>query len=275
MICNCSGGPCDILTGTCDEESKCPSQCTTCSDSGVCMACLTGFYGPQCDQQCSRVCNDLGCYQNGTCYQCRAVNVYGVFCNFECSSLCPSFTCDRWKGQCHLKCSSLCETCDVSSGKCSKCREPIRYGDRCQNICSFGCANLSCHRTSGECFACNGGIFGSFCNRTCSSSCSSNGCDMEFGKCHACLSQNSYGDFCDKPCSDTCNHSQCDRNGECTSGCVINRYGPRCEFMCSENCNATITGNRCDDQGRCLIGCSPGYKGRDCGTGNCRIKLQT
>jgi len=104
-------------------------------------------------------------------YSCFSPNVYGVNCNIQCNSLCRNRTCDRWTGQCHLKWSSLCETCGASSGKCTKCREPIRYGDRCQNQCNAGCAYMICNHLSGECFACNDGLYGSFCNVSCSSAC--------------------------------------------------------------------------------------------------------
>ena len=126
IVCDCNGGPCNIVTGKSDGPSTCPSH-------GLCTACLTGLYGPKCGQQCSNMCTVLGCHQNGTCYQCKNTNIYGLGCNIQCSSLCINFTCDRWTGECPLQCSSLCETCDVSSGKCIKCRDPKQYGSNCQN----------------------------------------------------------------------------------------------------------------------------------------------
>ena len=251
------------MTGQCHEQSTCPSQCTTCSDTGLCTSCQTGYYGTQCNQMCLNSCNG-GCHQNGTCYQCSNANVYGLNCNIQCSSLCVNDTCDRWTGECPLQCSSRCEVCDSNTGKCMMCKDRKLYGNNCQYSCNSGCGTLACNQTTGECFSCSNGLWGAFCNASCSIGCSSSGCDRESGKCFECANKTLYGDLCETLCSDYCVKNQCEQKGECSFGCDTNQFSQMCKTKCS--CNETAIGNGCDEVGRCLERCVPAYTERDCET---------
>jgi len=160
-VCNCRGCPCDISTGECKELSACESKCTNFLETGVCTACQVGFYGSQCSYECPNGCSGMcdfnkgtcdackvdyyghkcdkncylrcsGCHQNGTCLQCTQPDMYGTYCDQQCSSLCINKTCDRWTGKCALRCDIQCETCDHHTRKCTKCKQNSNYGDNCQ-----------------------------------------------------------------------------------------------------------------------------------------------
>jgi len=225
-------------------------------------------YGSHCKDQCSHVCSNFSCHQNGTCFQCSVTNVYGFNCNIQCSSLCVNATCDRWTGKCPLKCNSLCEQCDSSTGLCTKCPLNKLYGNICEYPCNTGCLNQSCNHTTGECISCTTGYWGPFCNNTCNSGCSLGKCDRDTGTCFECANKTSYGDLCNTTCSHYCSNGQCEQNGKCSFGCETNHFSAMCKTKCSAICNIT-TSSLCDDLGQCLEKCVQSYTGEDCKTGMC------
>ena len=65
-------------------------------------------------------------------------------------------------------------------------------------------------------------------------------------------------------------NAQQKEDGNCSLGCILNHYGPRCEFSCSTNCKGTEDWVVCDANGACLGGCVDGYSGDKCLTGEKR-----
>jgi len=196
--------------------------------------CKDGFYLYIMCYPCLSSCQTCSFPNIDRCDTCKP-GFWGTSCNNRCATGCEGGVCKIDDGNCKIVCPSQCALCS-HSGVCTTCRTGY-YGHQCSQTCpggwNDGC-DINTGVTSGLCSSCKDGYF---------------------------------GQFCDVPCNDTCINSQCNRTGECTTGCITNHYGPKCENLCSSNCKPTLNGLLCDDQGGCLEGCFQGFTGDDCMTG--------
>ncbi|KAK3607540.1 hypothetical protein CHS0354_025797 [Potamilus streckersoni] len=266
---------------------SCPANCYECDQvTGVCLACDSGFYGPDCNQSCGRCKrNTKGAIQcdrqTGKCEDCMN-GWYGWRCNESCSTTCRTTSCDRYTGKCEdcmngwfgwrcdKSCSTKCQSvsCDRVTGNCDLC-ETGYFGLQCTEECNQNCLNVNvtgCDKQTGFCNICADGFFDNRCNETCINYCGANPCDKLTGVCQRCPS-GFYGEKCEKRCNVNCHASEitknvCDRDsGYCVQGCNAKWYNEFCQSPCS----ATCVEDRChQDSGVCLLGCVTGFTGDTC-----------
>ncbi|XP_053385676.1 protein draper-like [Mercenaria mercenaria] len=313
----------------------CPEDCTSCNEFSNCTSCKPGKWGSvnQCQFTCVDKCYNRECeYDTGYCIQCKS-GLYGPRCQFNCS-VCKGDLCD-FRGCTHgckqgyyesdLKCETCptdcrycndartcqicndgfhlyqfhsnlkifvhciscslgsncssycaiqnCNNCKILDGdlKCTDCSEGYRFnGKICipnTTSCSQGCSS-HCD-DNGICVgSCNAGWTGERCSGKCSDKCLT--CDKSNGHiCHQCK-----GDFFTVSCNVACNPSciteegkqTCRLNdGYCLNGCERNFWGPDCDQPCSNGCNNSIL--MCErSNGTCKHGCKDGYSGDKCDT---------
>ncbi|XP_021356828.1 receptor-type tyrosine-protein phosphatase epsilon-like isoform X2 [Mizuhopecten yessoensis] len=157
--------------------------------------------------------------------------------------------------QCPLGCSSSSSnTCDQSSGSCFQCIIGS-YGSFCNQSCSGNCKNSVCDKSNGRCTECDDGSYGSFCNQTCSVNCKNKVCNMVNGQCTDGCVTGFVGDFC--TCPANCIDSICS-SGQCTD-CKDGFYGPVCT-PCPVGCST----DKCDKTSGHCGHCSPGNYGDTC-----------
>nr|XP_034315169.1 uncharacterized protein LOC117685067 isoform X2 [Crassostrea gigas] len=244
----------------------CNKQCD--KDTGDCI-CKNGLWGQFCKQACPLFCSKNECNSNtGNCYNCIA-GYYGLQCDNECSFGCQK-SCNMTSGlclckpgyyqsNCFLKCSSNCldGECYQERGICSACNNGS-YGDFCDLKC-FGDCNDKCDKGTGICGSCAKEKYGTYCNQTCPRNCTEGACKRETGKCEKCL-KNTFGTYCNQTCPNNCTEGVCDRDtGKC-SKCVKNTFGTYCNQTCPNNCKAGV----CNiDNGDCEK-CMAGYRGEKC-----------
>lgn len=196
----------------------CPGACH--ADSGFCVDCTTGNYGPSCELKCPENCLRSTCFStNGTCESC-VVGYQGQYCNETCP---PGF----YGNRCAFKCSGNCKgnRCDNAKGHCVDGCKPgyfgvfceqqcphWTFGEECLSNCPASCAEgRPCHHETGECQSgCLSGFMGAYCNQTCP--------------------LHKYGTNCYFNCSSLCFQELCNAfSGSCI-GCDEGFYGSFCQF---------------------------------------------
>nr|XP_022315868.1 cell death abnormality protein 1-like [Crassostrea virginica] len=280
---NCSQGcidRCNPSTGVCtcklgyflaNCSQACPKNCSDSGcikESGTCLTCITGNYGPLCDLKCLGECGGECNKFTGKCGTCTKTK-YGSFCNKTCPVTCEADVCERSTGECEVckqgfwgdrcseNCSINCEngTCDKSVGECSQCKRGF-WGDQCSENCPINCENGTCDKSVGECRQCKRGFWGDRCSENCSINCENGTCDKSVGECRQCK-RGFWGDRCSENCSINCENGTCDKSvGECRQ-CKRGFWGDQCSENCPINCEI------CADAYKCL-NCSDGWYGITC-----------
>lgn len=152
--------------------SQCPLFCTTCSVSGVCIQCYSGYYlsGDQnvpCAPSCKYPCTTCSLIDPTLCYSCAGGFVFNSAANHQCQLLinctgnclvCPASFMLSSNSTC-LACSSNCLTCLPSSpNSCLTCLQGfyVSAGNQCLP-CMGGCAQCT---SSNLCLQCASGFAG-------------------------------------------------------------------------------------------------------------------
>ncbi|KAG9352925.1 hypothetical protein JZ751_017501 [Albula glossodonta] len=255
--CDCSGSPCDKVTGQC----RCPAGTTGERCEKVCV---DGYWGQGCKEVCPACENGGVCdKQNGTChcppgYMGRLCQ-NGVYCPLlygpiralereregerkrlltaECSAV--------YSGRCH----PVTGRCTCASGwtghSCTKACDAGRWGVGCANTCDCRNSDGGCDAVTGQCL-CEPGFTGTRCDQKCP--------------------QGSFGPGCRHQCQCD-NQAACDHvSGACTClpgwtgtfSCPQGFFGLECREKC-----VCLNGGRCDHlTGACL--CSAGWVGLQC-----------
>ncbi|XP_060588978.1 proprotein convertase subtilisin/kexin type 5-like [Ruditapes philippinarum] len=331
---SCSGSTCTSCESSYYLSSgfclPCPEDCESCNSWDDCTSCkpkklsLQGRCTFNCDGNClNSECDD----GTGYCTQCKP-GFYGLQCQHNCS-LCADERCDL--RTCSSGCRAgyyeyksdvvtLCQTCPSN---CKHCRD----GKTC-NICNHGfhlfkfnnnvhcvscfqdtqcpdcfiegCNKCQVHNDSLVCADCpegqifNGKTCGSHtssCSQECSTDCDSNGiCQGECNagwtgetcsetcnsKCFKCPKDNANscllckGNFYSTDCSLECNHAcilindkrTCEQTDEyCLNECNQSFWDDTCEKHCPSGCKDL----KCDrNNGTCTDGCKDGLIGDGC-----------
>nr|XP_034315174.1 cell death abnormality protein 1-like isoform X2 [Crassostrea gigas] len=280
----CSDGcnkQCDKDTGDCICKNglwgqfckqACPLFCSKneCnSNTGNCYGCIAGYYGLQCDNECSFGCQKSCNMTSGLCL-CKP-GYYRSNCSLKCSSNCLDGECYQERGICSacnngsygdfcdLKCFGDCnDKCDKGTGICGSCAKE-KYGTYCNQTCPRNCTEGACKRETGKCEKCLKNTFGTYCNQTCPKNCAEGACKRETGKCEKCL-KNTFGTYCYQTCPKNCTEGFCDRDtGKCAK-CFKNTFGTYCNQTCPNNCKAGVCNRDNGDCEKCIVG----YRGEKC-----------
>ncbi|XP_076463541.1 uncharacterized protein LOC143295800 isoform X2 [Babylonia areolata] len=249
--------------------------------------CQAGWYGKQCDMNCSVGCEDAVCdRQTGNCSECKA-DFYGASCHLPCQYQCLNKEC--------IKDSGLCEVCpgNFQGDTCSDCQAGW-YGKQCNITCPVGCEDAVCDRQTGNCSECKAGFYGASCNESCQYQCLNNECTRDTGLCEACP-ENYQGNTCSEcetgffgpsciECPPLCVNNTCDKTtgrcavcpdgyrGDTCSECNSGFYGPACNVPCQYQClnnECTRDTGLCEDcpenyQGNTCSECNAGFYGASC-----------
>ncbi|XP_052763965.1 platelet endothelial aggregation receptor 1-like isoform X1 [Mya arenaria] len=234
----CSAG---CQNGECNDDGTCTCrQNFLCS---LCMDCITGYYGGDCNTRCSGLCSDGMCMKNGICNQCKP-RYFGEQCKNMCSSGCSDGICSRnGTCACRLKFTgSLCDACEKG-----------KYGANCEHECSVGCTTSSCGKDNGfcnclpnfngkSCLLCTDGFYGASCQLRCFDKCINNACSISDGKCTFGCRDGFTSDNCTAHCHTNC--KTCAQNDPliCTS-CFNDFSGTNC--ICPPNCNCASGSDIC------------------------------
>uniref|UniRef100_A0A8W8MGE6 EGF-like domain-containing protein n=1 Tax=Magallana gigas TaxID=29159 RepID=A0A8W8MGE6_MAGGI len=280
----CSDGcnkQCDKDTGDCICKNgrwgqfckqTCPLFCSKneCnSNTGNCYSCTAGYYGLQCDNECSFGCQKSCNMTSGSCL-CKP-GYYRSNCSLKCSSNCLDGECYQERGICSacnngsygdfcdLKCFGDCnyDKCHKGTGICGSCVK--EKGEKCEERCPDNC--LFCDQNDLECKRCVDKWYGVNCELNCFSNCGGNGsCDIKTGNCNMCLT-GYFGSKCNQRCSENCDSSNiCDQSTGFCHSCKAGMYGPKCSEYCNSHCrNSTCSSNR-----PCAFGCEDGWFGSQC-----------
>ncbi|XP_060553941.1 cell death abnormality protein 1-like [Ruditapes philippinarum] len=121
------------------------SECQ--DDTGLCTQCKPGFYGVQCQHNCS-LCDNERCDLRFCSSGCRA-GYYDLACNPACIVKSGKRTCEHTDGYCLNGCNQTF------------------WGDTCEQHCPGGCKDLKCDRNNGACTnGCKDGLTGDKCTQT-------------------------------------------------------------------------------------------------------------
>ncbi|XP_052761955.1 receptor-type tyrosine-protein phosphatase T-like [Mya arenaria] len=159
---------------------------------------------------------------------------------------------------------------------CKICNEgyyPNSSGE-CE-LCNSQCVNNECDSSSGECNqGCTNGYWNKACDKACDPECVS--CSQPDGACTHCKNNTKYGPICSMECSTNCKNSMCVINGDCTNGCIINKFGKQCEQTCENYCTQKENRTVCSEKtGICLYGCEKGDKGSFCPSAQAEQQMST
>lgn len=227
-------------------ENRCPSNCATCTCSSECTECISGKYGPQCQSNCSTICDDGTCDKlSGACVNRCATGQYLGQDN-ACKS-CPN------------RCSACTEYL-----KCSRCKKPYNWGQICQYDC-VGCYEY-CNKEHGCISECDSNYYKSYdvvrrgyiCSH-CPGNCTA--CTNST-LCNECTTGH-WGSYCQYECSG-CNGT-CNQHYGCSAGCEIGHFVRKIDngflcYNCIVNCLICQNDTSCEE-------CNDGYfltDGRDC-----------
>ncbi|XP_052764086.1 multiple epidermal growth factor-like domains protein 10 [Mya arenaria] len=284
----CKDGICNPLDGSCTciqgfYGYNCQTQCSptclgnNCLDNGHCN-CTPGYYLPTCTAKCFSACEE--CSNDYSCTVCPTGR-YGEKCQLECQ--CSDDTgCNIMTGDCITRpCPQACTSC-LDSENCNEC-VVCRFGSTCYNTCPTNCEG-GCVQSSGVCYTCAKGYYGSKCDIRCSH-CGESGC-LQNGECNNCY-QGYFGTFCNLTCPSTC-HPKCNQaDGSCTFYCPANcltcsdrNLCTQCKagyygYVCSSACSTTCKEGKCDiKSGRCVECTSSSYYSDFCNT-TCRSACST
>ncbi|CUG31867.1 transmembrane protein, putative [Bodo saltans] len=265
--------------GTCGSDIVC--LCESSIDGGhwggeACNTCQTGYYGPQCLEECpGGAC--APCFNHGRCSDgvngtgvctCDFNATFGFWSSYDCS-LCVA----GWYG---YLCGSLCPRTDagVFCGN-GTCRDGYSGDGVC--VCNAGFTVNDTTR-NGVCTICADGYFGANCTACPSNNglpCSGNGiCDDGLQGTGICTCRVGYsGPNCSLMCpvafGRTCGNGGCVANNTCVcaaywdlssgscSTCIDGNYG----LDCSLTCPPCVFG-KCMQDGSCV--CHSGYWGAQC-----------
>ncbi|XP_062588649.1 protein draper-like isoform X3 [Saccostrea cucullata] len=177
---NCISNQCDGITGICILgcrngwwgdlcDMECASVCVESCDrsNGHCSKCISGKYGPNCSESCSRNCKPAGiCLQDGECQNGCLEGWSGPMCYQKC-----------FDGNCnnlnYTLTPALCEQCNGSKGECQRCRSDYL-------LCADDLGNcLKCDNGFGNCTECIKGRYGAQCKMNCSDHCIGKDCDFD------------------------------------------------------------------------------------------------
>ncbi|XP_060588800.1 receptor-type tyrosine-protein phosphatase kappa-like [Ruditapes philippinarum] len=298
---SCSGSTCTrcessyfLSNGFC---SPCPENCETCNSYDDCTSCKPKKYSLHvrctfnCDGNClNSECND----DNGYCTQCKS-GFYGLQCQHNCSS-CENERCDlrtcssgcragyyEFKGGVEticLNCPPNCKHC--TDGKtCYICNDGFqlyKFNDNvlcvsclqetlCPDCVINGCNQCQIHNGSLVCADCpkgqvfNGKTCGShtsLCYKECSTSCDSSGICQ--GECN----EGWTGEKCSKQCNSKCFKCSKDNGNSCLL-CKGNVYSTDCSLACNPACIVQSGKHTCEHaSGYCLNGCNQSFWGDTC-----------
>ncbi|XP_052764670.1 multiple epidermal growth factor-like domains protein 11 [Mya arenaria] len=274
---SCKDGKCNLKDGSCTciqgfYGNNCQIQCSpnclgnSCMDNGHCN-CTPGHYLPTCKANCLSACQE--CTNDSSCSLCPS-GKFGKFCEQECR--CNGNGCNMLTGDCIVKiCQETCASCDDSE-PCNECIGGW-FGSKCDYACPGNCYG-GCVQSSGVCNACPLGYYGSKCDQACNY-CSESGCSLN-GDCYSCY-PGFYGTFCNLTCPSSCiltcnpadgscncplNCLTCSGSNSCTQ-CKDRYYGYVCGSLCSPTCKQGL----CDMQtGYCVECNSSSYYGDFCNT---------
>ncbi|XP_052765396.1 receptor-type tyrosine-protein phosphatase epsilon-like isoform X1 [Mya arenaria] len=127
----------------------------------------------------------------------------------------------------------------------------------------------------GRCYqGCTNGYWNKTCDKSCDPECVS--CSQSDGACTHCKNNTKYGPTCSMECSTNCKNSMCVINGDCTNGCIINKFGKQCEQTCENYCTQKKNRTVCSEKtGICLYGCEKGDKGSFCPSAQAKQQMST
>ena len=210
----------------CNET--CPANCKDgiCERYGAaCIACIDGFWGTNCTEQCGE-CEGVACDQDsGQCPICND-GYFGPGCTSPCNN-------------------DGCQTCG-GDGECTSCKPGLR-GYACNFTCSEFCDSdpKTCGRFDSICASgrCISGYYLTSCSEACYEHCGvasdgSRPCDISTGTCEMPdCDMTWFGPQCRSQCSSTCTNMNCNRTGDCKEGCLKGYFGSRCQAECINTCN--------------------------------------
>lgn len=155
MNCNMDNGDCEtckfgFYSPKCE---KCPNTCLGCTDAKNCTDCDASHYGDGCENDCPKGCQG-GCLKDsGFCTSCKK-GFYDLKCDLTCEGCknscrksdgsCEDYVCDSGYYSPYDRCSKKCDTkckdgCDLYTGVCNKCEDSMRWGIKCEKVCSKLC----------------------------------------------------------------------------------------------------------------------------------------
>uniref|UniRef100_A0A3B3USA3 Platelet endothelial aggregation receptor 1 n=1 Tax=Poecilia latipinna TaxID=48699 RepID=A0A3B3USA3_9TELE len=291
--CNKATGECTCqkgFTGTCKGscQPRCPCQNEgRCKGNGVC-ACLAGWTGAICTEQCPEGRFGKNCSEECVCHngakcdpltgRCQCREGFTGNCNEECTAGTYGQDC---KGVCNCangaRCFNIDGSCFCEPGFSGpQCRNrmcgPGNYGMHCEHKCLCEEKHTLCHPMKGEC-TCQPGWAGLFCNETCPHGFYGDGCmepclcvnggvcDSATGRCHC--SPGFTGVHCESPCKTGTYGKNCSLECSCENfidcspvdgTCFCKEWqGPDCSVPCADGtwgpgCNATC---RCTNGAKC------------------------
>ncbi|XP_048255242.1 uncharacterized protein LOC124111915 [Haliotis rufescens] len=259
-------------------------HCLWSSASDPCPACERGWYGGDCNFNCS-FCDSGVCVRDtGICKQCRA-GYFSHNCNVTCPPNCRKnddgkMYCDRqsgvclqnckdgwWGDWCERKCSDRCQdnSCYFWDGSCARgCRKGWA-GDSCDTLCPGGCHGDTCEQNGSHTCTrgCKHGVHGHHCNKKCNRHCRDQDCFYDHRMNSTVCRQGCVDGWMSLDCKLKCpgNCEACSQEtGEC-SRCKQGYWGTDC----TRTCSATCFNQTCDQGGRCSS-CQLGYHGDTCRT---------
>ncbi|XP_045163224.2 cell death abnormality protein 1-like [Mercenaria mercenaria] len=301
-----------------DCTSECPTNCRACTSDKMCTVCKDGYYNKEGSATCPYSVCPTNCMCSGnTCTTCKnGFYDTGNECSKECPSNCMTCLsreiCNECKhgfyngyefdhnvrqllNNCTFKCRESCTEC-LSYGNCLQCVKG-KYSNKCQNNCSVGCKDQTCHIESGycscslnfygdKCTDCVNGRYGTYCNETCPEHCKNGKCNKTSGYCsEGCITNTvigatcntctagTHGILCDNNCPTNCKTKMCNRTtGFCSRGCEGNFKGPWCDtciqgkygVACDQDCSLKCENVLCEKEtGKCLS-CTGNFDGDYC-----------
>ncbi|XP_060578468.1 proprotein convertase subtilisin/kexin type 5-like [Ruditapes philippinarum] len=280
-----------------DFCSQCPPDCETCTNWDKCTSCKPKTYGlhARCTFNCYGNCLNNDCQDDtGYCYQCQP-GFYGHNCQHNCS-LCENERCDL--RICSSGCrdgyyeltagvETICQPCPSNCKQCTDARtcyicnngfHLYKYNDNVHCVSCFqdtqcpdcviqGCNQCQIRNDSLVCADCpEGQIFNgktcephtSLCSKGCSAYCDSSGLCQ--GECNDGWS----GETCSTQCNSKC--LKCSKeNGNSCLLCKSNFYSTNCSLACNTACIVQSGKHTCEHaDGYCLNGCKQAFWGNTC-----------
>ena len=235
----------------CDED--CKQECHLCYKDRRCFSCEPGYYGEDCNNQCSNCIDGLCSKDDGKCNNkdyCEGNKYYTEYCNKECTEIdenclecniggiCEKCSENHYGDYCNNTCPHCIGGCSID-GICNNteyCENYEYYGEFCDKKCKEINENCDTCFINGTCKTCLGNNYGNYCNASCTNCI--DGCNINDGKCNFteyCKDFGYFGEYCKQECKEinkSCN--TCFMNGTCQT-CSGNFYGNYCNISCP-NC---------------------------------------
>ncbi|XP_060588803.1 cell death abnormality protein 1-like [Ruditapes philippinarum] len=297
----CSGSNCTSCESSYflsnDFCSPCPDNCESCNSWDECILCKSNKHGlhARCDFNCDGNCLNSECDDNtGDCTQCKP-GFYGFQCQHNCS-LCENERCDL--RTCSSGCragyyeyktdvETICQNCPSNCKHCTDgktcyiCNNGFhlyKFNDnvhcvscsqesQCPDCVIQGCNQCQIHNDSLVCADCpEGQIFNgktcvshtSLCSKECSTYCDSTGICQ--GECN----EGWTGEKCSEQCNSKCLKCSKDNGNSCLL-CKGNFYSTDCSLACNTACKVISVKHTCEQaDGNCLNGCNQTLWGDTC-----------